>query len=367
MAGLTALPAALERKADRLQAQAFTVISPAPRAWWGEVLTVDPDAIVSQTPTWLDCLCATGDYADASRAYEWPDGRRLLLPMVRRRHWPAALTMQASQPDGWGIGGLLGTQAITRDDVTAVMTDLLQQGALRTCIRPNPLSGAIWTAAQLPGVQVIPRLAHVLDLSGGFDRVWTQRFSSATRNKIRKAERSGLVVECDTTGRLVPIFYGLFLQSIERWAQQQHEPPALARWRATRRDPLRKFQLLAQQLGEACRIRVAWLDRQPVAAMMVLQDKNAHYTRGAMDKTLATSTRANDLLQRLAIEDACRAGCRTYHMGESGVSTTLANFKERFGAEACSYAEYRVERWPITQIDRRLRGLVKRLIGFRDV
>jgi hypothetical protein len=44
----------------------------------------------------------------------------------------------------------------------------------------------------------------------------------------------------------------------------------------------------------------------------------------------------------------------------------LARFKSGFGAKAYSYAEYRLERLPITSIDNYMRGSVKRLIGFKD-
>ena len=85
-----------------------------------------------------------------------------------------------------------------------------------------------------------------------------------------------------------------------------------------------------------------------------------------MDKAIAGPTRANDLLHRLAIEDACRHGCRYYHMGESGASASLARFKSGFGAEAHPYAEYYLERFPITALERSLKGIVKRLMGFKD-
>jgi hypothetical protein len=72
-------------------------------------------------------------------------------------------------------------------------------------------------------------------------------------------------------------------------------------------------------------------------------------------------------LHRLAIEDACQAGCHVYHMGESGESASLAQFKGRFGAQPQRYAEYRLERLPITQMDKLLRQTIKRAIGFKDV
>ena len=85
-----------------------------------------------------------------------------------------------------------------------------------------------------------------------------------------------------------------------------------------------------------------------------------------MDKELAGPVFANDLLLSMSIEDACRSGCRYYHLGESGLSTGLAHYKERFGAAPFRYAEYCLERLPVTAIDGWMRGLVKRAIGFKD-
>jgi lipid II:glycine glycyltransferase (peptidoglycan interpeptide bridge formation enzyme) len=205
----------------------------------------------------------------------------------------------------------------------------------------------------------------VVDLDGGPEQIW-KRFRSSARRAVRKAERSGLEIECDTSGRLLPVFHRLFQLSIERWAGQQHEPVALARWRARRRDPLEKFEQWAAALGDEMRVWVAWKNGSPAASIIVLQGANANYTRGAMDKDLAGPTHANDLLQWLAIEDACEAGCRHYHMGESGSSRPLAAFKEKFGARPVEYGEYRIERLPLTRADAWARALVKRLLRFRD-
>lgn len=342
------------------------VTSPAPRDVWRELIKADGDALVFQTPEWLDSICANGGYKDASRLYELPGGRRLIMPMVRRRGLPAILATQASLPSSWGMGGLLAEGPLHPEDVRAVFEDLTRSLVLRTTIRPNPLHDVAWSAAALPGMIRKPRMAHVLDLEGGFDEVWSNRFKGTARTAVRKAEKSGLVVECDTTGRLVPVFYDLLHQSVDRWAEQQNEPRALAHLRAQQRDPQRKFEILAKTLGEACRIWVAWVNGEPAATILVLQDKNVNYTRGAMNKDLAGPTQANYLLHRLAIEEACNAGCRYYHMGESGTSDSLSHFKSRFGAEEFHYSQYIIERLPLTRLDTGLRTIVKRLINFKD-
>jgi lipid II:glycine glycyltransferase (peptidoglycan interpeptide bridge formation enzyme) len=233
-------------------------------------------------------------------------------------------------------------------------------------LRPGPLDAGAWALAAYSSTAVVPRVAHVLELDGGFERVWKTRFTGRARTSVRKAERSGLSVERDTSGKLVPVAYELFERSIDRWASQHHEPLALARWRHRHRDPIRKFELIAETLGEACRIWVAWRGTKPAAAALVLQGANASYARGMMDKDLAGPTCANYLLQRLAIEEACESGCRYYDMGETGRSDALALFKTSFGARPYPYAEYQIERIPITRFDRCARRLVKRVVRFRD-
>lgn len=348
-------------------ARAFQVTSPAPRGVWRELLRCDPEALPSQSPEWLDCICTFGGYEDASRLYEFSDGQQLLMPVVKRTGLPAFASVQASLPHAWSVGGVISKRALLPDDLASVFDDLSRSPFLSMSLFPNPRLGRIWKAAQPPNVMAIPRRAHVLDLEGGFDKVWNERFTKQTRKQMRKAEKSGVVVECDATGRLVPVFETLFRRSVDRWAEQQNEPRWLAHLRAGQRDSSEKTQHIARSMGNACRIWVAWHEGAPVAASMVLVGTNMDGLRSVSDKALAAPLNANDLLKKLAIEDACRAGCRYYHLGESGESAGIAAFKERLGARAFAYDEYRMERFPMSRLDKGLRTLVKCAIGFRDV
>ena len=345
---------------------ALRVTSPVSRGQWEEVHRRDPAALIPQSPAWIDCLTASG-YEDATRMYESPSGWRAVLPMVRRTvPLPGRLAPHLSMPQAWGMGGLVCESPPSPADLAAVAEDVKTMGAVSTRIRPNPLHADRWAGLRGTGVSEIPRLAHVIDLDGGAAGVW-ERMGKKARQGVRRGERSGLEIECDTTGRLVPVFYDLLMQSIERWAAHQHEPVALARWRAQRRDPLEKFQRLARVLGDRMRVWVAWKDGEPAASTVVLVGANANDTRGAMNKELAAPTNANDVLQWRAIEDACEAGCRHYHLGESGESRSLAHFKEKFTARPVAYTEYVIERLPLHRADKAARGAVKRAIRFRDV
>jgi lipid II:glycine glycyltransferase (peptidoglycan interpeptide bridge formation enzyme) len=105
----------------------------------------------------------------------------------------------------------------------------------------------------------------------------------------------------------------------------------------------------------------------PVAAMIVVRaGEHAKYWRGAMDKELAGKLRANDLLHRLAIEDACDAGCATYDMGHTRPGSGLARFKEKLGADQHYDYRLRAERLPVQSAALAARAWAKKAIGFRD-
>lgn len=342
------------------------VVSPAPRRAWQRLYEADPTGLVSQSPAWTDGVCASGAYRDGSRLYRLSDGREMVLPLVVPTRLSRLVVSAGSMPAAYGFGGLLAEAAIDAASVQLVWADLQSNPLLRLRVRPNPLSFAAWCSGTPATVDREPRTAHVLDLEGGFDTVWTDRFDSRTRWGVRRAEREGLKVVRSTDPRQLDAFSDLFARSVGRWARKQNEPLWLADLRARRRDPMSKFATIARHCGDAFNLWVAWQGDEPVAAIIVLQAANAHYTRGVMNQELAGPTRANDLLHRRAIESACEAGCRSYHMGETGDSESLARFKRRFGAVAVDYEEYFSERLPYRRADRLARSAVKRIIGFKD-
>jgi hypothetical protein len=343
------------------------VTSPAPRDLWQDLADGDEHALVTQTPTWLDAICDAWHFEDASRLYQFDTGLEVVVPAARRRGWPARRIAEESWPR-WGMGGAVVSGGVPDvGQARLVFQDLARRPALRVSIRFGPEAAPAWSAAVPDTFATVECPTQVLDLEGGFGTVWDRRFHTRVRRAVVRAEKSAVEVEADRTGRLVPAFQRLFEQSIERWAEQQHEPLAFARWRRMRDDPPRALEAVAERFGESCTVWMASRDGQPVAAIVVLRHGvHAKYWRGVMDKKLAHPVRANHLLHRLAIEEACEAGCRTYHMGDSRPGSSLAEFKESFGAGFLDSPAYYRERLPLTAADRALRTLVKRVMRFRD-
>ncbi len=333
---------------------------------WRRVLALDPNAVVSQTPQWMDCVCASGRYEDATRAYAGNGGSQLILPLARLR-LPPASNVVMSMPFAWGNGGLISPGGhLTASQVAAVVGDLASQRALLISVRPSPATASAWAGAVPQDAVQIRHMSQTVDLSEGFGAVWNG-FAESVRRHCRQAERRGVAVERDDTGRLMPVFDALYRKSVERWARQQNEPVWLARWRAARRDPSKKFQTVAERLGSDCRVWVGSCAGEPVAAMVVLaHGQHSTMWRAAMDKQAAKGTGASELLHRLAIEEACEAGHRFFHLGDSAPSSGLARNKRGFGAHETHYTAYQFERGPLIATHRFLRREVKRIIRFRD-
>lgn len=343
------------------------VQTPAPVAAWSAVLACDPRALATQTPAWAECVVSSGGHRDASRLYRFDDGRRIVVPMARRTGLPARLAVHGSWPFDWGVGGPIADGPLGTEHAQAVFADLAANTGVRVTLRTGPDADAAWDTAPAPYVRE-EYSSSVVDLRGGFEEVWSRRARSSTRRAVRKAERSNLRVEVDTTGALIDDFDRLYRLSVERWAQAQHEPVLLARWRSSRANPRRKFQAVADRLAGQCAVWLAYVGARPAAGLIVLRHgRHAKYWRGAMDADLAGPVRANDLLHRLAIEAACADGCHSYHMGESRPGSGLARFKAGFGAQERRGSSFRAERLPLSAAEARVRGVVKRAVGFRDL
>jgi hypothetical protein len=350
--------------AARAGAHAAAVTSPVPRAVWESAFAADPGAVVSQSLPWRDAVLAGGRYADASLLYEFPSGRQVVLPLARPR---VGAGLVASWPGRWGVGGPLSEAGkVSPEEAAAILADIARRGALAAEIQFRHEAAEAWLGE--PGrFRAQRHVCHVLDLDGGFGQVWQRRFRGAARTAVRKAERSGLEVEADRSGRSLGVFRDLYEKSIQRWAASQHEPLWLSRCRTNRATPPRMMSLIAGRFGTDCCIWVARAGGVPVAAIVVLKaGAYAKYWRGAMDAGLASPVRANDLLHRLAIEDACETGCRWYDMGTSRPASPLASFKEKLGAAAYYSHTLRAERLPIQAAARISRNLAKRAIGFKD-
>jgi Acetyltransferase (GNAT) domain len=317
---------------------ALKVTRPAPRDAWVEVWEKSPEGMIFHRPEWLDACCATDGAEDASRLYETPDGRRIIFPMVQCHGGPLRRGAW-SMPVGWGLGGAFGPCPIRPDDVSLILADLLRENP-RLVVSPGPVSVEAWATARSP--MRVRHHAHVVDVRDGFEALWSDVFSSDTRNKVRKARRRGVEVLWGPGTELIDAYWSVFLRWVRQQADQRGLPVTASLALARRREPLARYQAVARHLAERCQVAVALVDGEPAAAVIaLLGGPHAHYWRACSDQALVRSRYANHLLLAQVLERAAETGSQYVHLGESGGKRSLMQFKEHFGGRPVSYHELR--------------------------
>jgi lipid II:glycine glycyltransferase (peptidoglycan interpeptide bridge formation enzyme) len=239
-----------------------------------------------------------------------------------------------------------------------VFADLSRSRFPQVRLRLGWRNAPAWSAAAPASAVRVPHVTHVIDLRDGFGRVWDQAFSKSTRRNTNKAESEGLTIETGSSAELVDVFYDLYMHWTEERARKRGIPLRLARLLAGHREPRRKYDEVARRLGEGCCIWVASDRGLPVAAAIALtRGRSAVHWRSASYRPTRASKYANVLLTSRMIESACAAGCHTMDLGESGGVRSLVEYKERFGARPVQTAEYRLERLPLTRLERSARSV----------
>ena len=328
----------------------------AARPDWECLVAQDESIALAKTPEWIDCICSSGGFSDATVLFRGEDGRRMILPRLRKAGIASSIKLFESPPHGWDLGAessgfLCEGGPVSPIETRALVEKVQQHSGLRTRVMVGRDDAEIWASAAPRTIYSTTRIAQVLDLHGGFSTVWSKRFTSKVRSNSRKAERRGVVVESDNTGRLVPVFYTLYQSSIDRWAKDRSLPLTAMRWIARRRNSQDKFTTVARRMGKRCTIWIAWRGGEPLAGILVLaRGPRATYWRGAMDKERSRGTGANELLHRCAIEEACAQQQDSYNFGIYQTED-LKRFKSTFGAAEVPIHTYYFERLPTAAVE----------------
>jgi hypothetical protein len=317
------------------------------------------------TPVWADCVTESGRFVDATRLYEAPDGSRFVLPLATWRRFKAPFRLLDAWPGYWVMGGdgggLAGERETRVDDVQGVLRDLAGLGAARVRIAPSRRDAHVWEDAvdSCADIMHLHREAlqtHEVDLSGGFETVWSELFGWKLRGKCKRAEREGVTIEHAVGEGLLDVFDALHRQAMDRWTNEHWLPPALARRVLASQSAQPKLRTVARRVGKAFTVWVASQGGRPVSAIVLLtKGESATYWCGATDRDISRNSGAVHLLHSRAIEYSCTTGAVRYDMGSSGLES-IRRFKESLHAHEVQHSAYVLERLPITAAERQLRS-----------
>ena len=190
----------------------------------------------------------------------------------------------------------------------------------------------------------VPRRVDVVDLSMGYQEYLAPTVRRGTRQNVAKAARNGVEIERDTTGRLIPVFYDLYLSWVERWIPRSGLPPALARHSALKQEPYAKFETVAALMGDKCRVFVAWHQGRAVASCInFVHGEHAIGWRSYSIKELAGPVAANTATQ-VAGDPGCdgvRLPLRRPRPERHG--SNLQSYKNSLGADPWQVIDLRIE------------------------
>ena len=161
---------------------------------------------------------------------------------------------------------------------------------------------------------------HRLDLGQNIATLANNLHRNSTLRKIQRAEREGLIYQEGASDCLLDAFNRLWLITRRRHGA----PPQPVEW----------FRNLIRCFQDKLKIRVAFKDRQPVAAILTLKHKDTMiYKYGCSDSRFHRLGGMHLLLWRSILEGK-EEGLRVFDFGRSELTNQgLITFKDRWGAE----------------------------------
>lgn len=276
-----------------------------------------------------------GTLKPAAQTIVMDDGSRVVFVACREPLHRGVTERVLSMPAGT-YGGWLGGDELSADRARALFAHARRTAPVLWW-RLNPFDPAVSSLLALADED---DTTHVLDLSGGFERV-ERDATHGHRSSARKALRAGVTVGRAAGADDWDAYYVLYESSLARWGEE-----------ATSRYDRRLFKALAG-LERGVELWTASLDGRMVAGAVCLYARRHVSCWHAAALGESFPFRPVNLLYFEAARDACERGFSWFDFNPSGGHEGVAEFKRRFGAVELPA--------PIVQ---HTSGLVPRLAGW---
>lgn len=295
----------------------------ATAAEWDELLGgASSDYSLAQTFEFGRAIASVyPDCGFAPQLAEFGDGTAALWPLVRVTGRLGFLRRYVAMPLS-----LNGMPITVRGEMTsahlaamipALRADSLQLNGGALDNAPLTLPKGNWEIRSVS--------THVLNLRGGWDVVWTAKFSNKVRNQCRTAWKQGFAVKTAGSVADFDTYYKIYADSTRRWGYST--PPY----------PVMLFRALALLNGRGVELKLGLVDGRPVAGILLLHGRRSTlYWSGAMLKEFSSYSVNNGSLE-VAIREACGRGAVNFDFGASGALESVRRFKEQFGAAPIAY------------------------------
>jgi lipid II:glycine glycyltransferase (peptidoglycan interpeptide bridge formation enzyme) len=200
-------------------------------------------------------------------------------------------------------------------------------------------------ANRIPGrpYETSEHLTHLIDMKGGFDKIWSESFDKSKRKQTRRAERKGVkVIESTSLGEAAR-FYDIYASRVRAYGGKIHYPQSL-------------FIELVRNSGRNVRLFLSYHENQLLGGQLCFYYKDmviAWYGSTTME---SRDLQASTNLYAHCIRHACEQGYKWFNLGGSIGKGSLVDYKMSFGGVPHHY-NLSVRRSPIGKIAAALKRL----------
>lgn len=291
----------------------FHEVNPLTDVRWQSLVETHPHASVFHTTAWLNALQLTYGFEPVAYVDSLPgEEPRAGIVFCRVGSWLTGNRL-VSLP----FADHCDLMVSSRDyptDLESTLAGAIRSDNLRY-VEVRPLAPIDWSPFQ-PAARY---LLHILDLAPDLGTLFRGFHESSTQRRIRRAERSGLVLQSGRSESILEQFYHLLVLTRRR----HRIPPQPKTW----------FRNLIGCFQEALQIRVASLDGQPVAAILTIRHRDTLVYKYGCSDPRYRSLGGTHLLFWKAIQEAKADGLRFFDLGRSAIDHHgLITFKDRWGS-----------------------------------
>jgi FemAB-related protein (PEP-CTERM system-associated) len=171
--------------------------------------------------------------------------------------------------------------------------------------------------------EVVVEQTSILDLTVGTETIW-KNFKSEARNRIRKAEKSGLQI--DMGKKYLTEFYEVLATNFRDMGT-----PIFS---------FHFFQDLVKEFPEAIELFVIKLGNKVISEMFLFSFRNTLYSPFIAGLKDYSSYCSNDLLYWEAIQYASHRGFESFNFGKNRKDSGAARFKQKFNVKPKDLYDY---------------------------
>jgi CelD/BcsL family acetyltransferase involved in cellulose biosynthesis len=183
-------------------------------------------------------------------------------------------------------------------------------------------------AGERPGWMLEPCETHLVDISGGFELLWSEGVERQRKKRMRRAERMGVTVERTTSPDDVRSYYRVYRSRLEQWGQSLAYPERL-------------FHDLLERGGDSVRFYAARQGGTFLGGHFNFCYKDTVTSWNGVTSIESHHLQPDTMLYLSCIREACDERFRLYNLGSSLDKQSLIDYKESLGGRPHAYGQYR--------------------------